>query len=57
LNRICSLITQQERQTFGDQSRAMTVTTIGDFKNNVATYANMFRYGGGSYGRGYTYKV
>jgi len=38
LNRVYSLITQQERQTFGDQSKAMIATSKGGYENNVAIY-------------------
>jgi len=38
LNRVYSLITQQERQVFGDQSKAMIATSKGDYNNNATTY-------------------
>jgi len=57
LNRVCcSLVTQQERQIFGDQSKAMIATGKGDYKNNTTTYGRG-GYGRGSYGRGYTPKI
>jgi len=38
LNRVFSLVTQQERQIFGDQSKAMIATSKGGYKNNATTY-------------------
>ena len=62
LNRVCSLITQQERQIFGNQSNAMISTSKGGYKNNATTYGRGVgygrgSYGRGSYGRGYTSKI
>jgi len=56
LNRVCSLVTQQERHIFGDQSKAMIATRKGGYKNNTTTY-DRGGYGRGSYGRGYTPKI
>ena len=38
LNIACSLVTQQERQIFGGQSKAMIATSKGGYKNNTTTY-------------------
>jgi len=57
LNRVYSLITQQKRQVFGDQSKAMIATSKGDYKNNVTTYGMGGGYGRESYGRGYTVRI
>ncbi|XP_068503595.1 uncharacterized protein [Phaseolus vulgaris] len=54
---VCSLVTQQERQIFGDQSKAMIATSKGGYKNNVTTYGRGVGYGRGSNGRGYTSKI
>jgi len=51
LNRVYSLITQQERQVFGDQSKAMIATSKGGYKNNATTYDMGDGYGRGSYGK------
>ena len=51
-NRVYSLITQQERQVFGDQSKAMIATSKGGYKNNATTYGMV-----DGYGRGYTSKI
>ena len=56
LNRVCSLVTQQERQIFGDQSNVMIATSKGGYKNNITTY-DRGGYERGSYGRGYTPKI
>jgi len=32
LNKVCSLVTQQERQIFGDQSKAMIATSKSKFQ-------------------------
>jgi len=56
LNRVCSLVTQQERQIFRDQSKTMIATSKGGYKNNTTTYSRG-GYGRGSYGRGYTPKI
>jgi len=53
----CSLITQQERKIFGDQSKAMIATSKGGYKNNATTYGRGGGYGIRSYGRGYTSKI
>jgi len=52
LNRVYSLITQQERQVFGDQSKAMIANSKGGYKNNAMTNDM-----GGGYGREYTSKI
>jgi len=58
LNRVCSLVTQEERQFFGDQSKTMIATRKGGYKNNATTYARRGDgYGRGCYGRGYTSKI
>jgi len=57
LNKVCSLITQQERQIFGDQSKEMIATSKGGYKNNATTYGIGAGYGRGSNGRGYTSKI
>ncbi|XP_068466534.1 uncharacterized protein [Phaseolus vulgaris] len=57
LNKVCSLVTQQERQIFGDQSKAMIATSKGGYKNNATTYGRGAGYGRGSNGRGYTSKI
>ncbi|XP_068461640.1 uncharacterized protein [Phaseolus vulgaris] len=54
---VCSLVTQQERQIFGDQSKAMIATSKGGYKNNATTYGRGAGYGRGSNGRGYTSKI
>jgi len=38
LNRVYYLITQQGRQVFGDQSKAMIATSKGGYNNNAMTY-------------------
>jgi len=57
LNRVCPLVTQQERQIFGDQSKIMIVTSKGGYKNNATTYGRGGGYGRGSHGREYTFKI
>ena len=57
LNRVYSLITQQERQVFGDQSKAMIATSKGGYNNNATIYGMGGGYGRRSYGRGYTSKI
>jgi len=57
LNRVCSLVTQQKRQIFGDQTKAMIATSKGGYKNNATTYGRGGVYGIGSYERGYTSKI
>ena len=57
LNKVFSLVTQQERQIFGDQSKAMIATSKGGYKNNATTYGRGVGYGRGSNGRGYTSKI
>nr|KYP43959.1 hypothetical protein KK1_034599 [Cajanus cajan] len=57
LNRVFSLVIQQERQIFGDQSKAMAVTGRGGYKNNTANYGRGSGYGRGSYGRGNASKI
>jgi len=57
LNRVYSLITQQERQVFGDQSKTIIVTSKGGYKNNATTYGMGGVNRRGSYGRGYTSKI
>jgi len=57
LNRVCSLVTQQERQIFGDQSKAMITTSKGGYKNNATIYGRGGGYGRGSYERRYTAKI
>jgi len=57
LNRVYSLITQQERQVFGDQSKAMIATSKEGYKNNATTYGMGGGYGRESYEREYTSKI
>jgi len=56
LNSVSSLVTQQERQIFGDQSKEMIATSKGGYKNNTTTYGRG-AYRRGSYGRDYTPKI
>jgi len=50
LNIVYFLITQQERQVFGDQSKTMITTSKGGYyKNNTTTYGMVGGYGRGSY--------
>jgi len=51
LNRVCSLVTQQERQIYDDQSKTMIATSKG-YKKNATTYGR-----GAGYGRGHTLKI
>ena len=55
-NRVYSFITQQERQVFGDQSKAIIATSKGGYKNNATTYDMGCGHGRGSYGKEYTSK-
>jgi len=57
VNRVYSLITQQERQVFGDQSKSMIVTSKEGYNNNATTYGMGGGYGRRSYGGGYTSKI
>jgi len=57
LNRVYSLITQQEKQVFGDQSKAMIATSKAGYNNNATTYDMGGGYGRGSYAGGYTSKI
>jgi len=57
LNRVYSLVTQHERQIFGDHSKTMIATSKGGYKNNATTYGRGAGYGRGSYGRGYNPKI
>jgi len=52
LNRVCYLITQQERQIFGDQSKTMIATSKEGYENNATIYGR-----GGGYGREYIAKI
>jgi len=52
LNRVCSFVTQQERQIFGDQSKTMIATSKGGYKNKATTYGKSV-----GYGRGYASKI
>jgi len=52
LNKVYSLVTQQERQFFGNQYNAMIATSEGGYKNSVATYGRGSNYGRGRHGRG-----
>jgi len=57
LNKVCSLVTQRERQIFGDQSKAMIATSKGGYENSATIYGRGGGYGRGSYGREYTAKI
>ena len=52
-----TLVTQQERQNFGDQSKTMIATSKGGYKNNATIYGRGSGYGRGRYGRGYASKI
>jgi len=57
LKKVYSLVIQQERQIFGDQSKAMITNSGGGYKNSATTYGRDSGYGRGSHGRGSISKV
>jgi len=57
LNKGFSFVIQQERQIFGDKSKAMITTSGRGYKNSATTYGRGSGYERESYGRGSISKV